>query len=181
MGKEMDKDIFLVTLFEHLDPAMPEAHTRFFFSYTSQRVFLFLKLVLVGFLRLANGAEHSSEISSFDDASPSATGAGITNYSTNYIHILKERLAEARSVINEEPSKNWQLLRCSTQRNCLSTHRNSKVSFGAGSMLSQMGLCHLNTPTTTRMKMGILYLQYFAKIQYIIGFDISQIIFEFLE
>ena len=54
----MDKDIFLVTLFEHLDPAMPEAHTRFFFSYTSQRVFLFLKLVLVGFLRLANGAEH---------------------------------------------------------------------------------------------------------------------------
>ena len=63
----------------------------------------------------------------------------------------------------------------------LSTHRNSKVSFGAGSMLSQMGLCHLNTPTTTRMKMGILYLQYFAKIQYIIGFDISQIIFEFLE
>ena len=113
----MDKDIFLMTLFEHLDPAMPEAHTRFFFSYTSQRVFLFLKLVLVGFLRLANGAEHSSEISSFDDASPSATGAGITNYSTNYIHILKERLAEARSVINEEPSKNWQLLRCSTQRN----------------------------------------------------------------
>ena len=153
----------------------------FFFSYTSQRVFLFLKLVLVGFLRLANGAEHSSEISSFDDASPSDTVAGITNYSTNYIHILKERLAEARSVINEEPSKNWQLLRCSTQRNCLSTHRNSKVSFGAGSMLSQMGLCHLNTPTTTRMKMGILYLQYFAKIQYIIGFDISQIIFEFLE
>ena len=48
-------------------------------------------------------------------------------------------------------------------------------------MLSQMGLCHLNTPTTTRTKMGILYLQYFAKIQYIIGFDISQVIFEFLE
>lgn len=121
MGKEMDKDIFLVTLFEHLDPAMPEAHTRFFFffffSYTSQHVFLFLKLVLVGFLRLANGAEHSSEISSFDNSFPSATGTGSTNYSTNYKHILKEHIAEARSIINEEPSKNWQLLRCSTQRN----------------------------------------------------------------
>lgn len=181
----MDKDIFLVTLFEHLDPAMPEAHTRFFFffffSYTSQHVFLFLKLVLVGFLRLANGAEHSSEISSFDNSFPSATGTGSTNYSTNYKHILKEHIAEARSIINEEPSKNWQLLRCSTQRNWSQHTPNSKVSFDAGSMLSQMGLCHLNTPTTTKTKMGILYLQYFANIQYIIGFDISQIIFEFLE
>lgn len=62
----MDKDTFLVTLFEHLDPAMLEAHTRFFFfSYTSQRVFVFLKLVLVGFLRLANGAESPPLITPF--------------------------------------------------------------------------------------------------------------------
>lgn len=63
----------------------------------------------------------------------------------------------------------------------LSTHPNSKVSSGAGSALSQMSLCHLNTPTTTKTKMGILYLQHFAKVHYIIGFDISQITFEFLE
>lgn len=114
----MDKDTFLVTLFDHLDPAVLEAHTRFFFfSYTSQRVFVFLKLVLVGFLRLASGAEHSSEISSFDNPFPSAPGIGSTNYSTNYTHILKAHIAEAGSIINEEPSKNWQLRSCSTQRN----------------------------------------------------------------
>lgn len=47
--------------------------------------------------------------------------------------------------------------------------------------VARSGLCHLNTPTTTKTKMGILYLQHFAKVQYIIGFDISQIIFKFLE
>ena len=134
----MDKDTFLVTLLEHLDPAVLEAHTRFFFfSYTSQRVFVSLILVLVGFLRLTNGAEHSSEISTFNNSFPSAPGIGSTNYSTNYTHILKAHIAEARSIINEEPSKNWQLHRCSTQTG-LSTHPNSKVSFGAGSMVIQM-------------------------------------------